>query len=425
MSFPLRLISALLILCTFIGAPLYFQIFHTYDPGTMILSFTISFLVGSILLVMLFIRERDSLGRTRFFFNDKAYHSWQNIPLDSENLGIISVKDPDNLFRSVAVSDIAKRVLPVYLLLLIPTIYLLLQVFNHNILYTQSERSTEMSGAYDAAAGLVEARMKKFAPQDLEVLKKTERHQLIVVMGDYDKVEGIIARSNIRHTLVRPEEIPDDLSRAQVILVNCPGNIPEWKFDAIRKFVSDGGSLITTDWALGNLIAKAFPDMISPNGLTTRNECIDIEKSGPPCRVTDFMMPQGSHPHWWLFGSYPVTVNNPEKVNVFLKSEEFKAKYNDSPVSAAFRWGEGVVVHIATHFFQHRSELRTDRHKQPAMTYVTECLGLTREELPEKILEGLENQKVAPVENAYSTHQFIISLITEARKMKLAGELVP
>lgn len=425
MSLPVRILTGLLTAALFVGVPLYYQFYQSYDPGTMILSFTLSFLMGSVLFVLLFMRERDASGRSRFLLMDKGFHSWQNLPLDSEEIGIIEVKDPASLFKGPGVGDVAKWVLPLYLLLLIPAIYLFHSVFHHQILYQQSERGTVMSAAYDVAAALVEARMKKFIPQDWETLRKTEKKQLLVVRGAYDRVESIITRSKIEHIEVNPWEIPSDLSETQVILVNCPGAISENSFQVIKDFVNSGGTLITTDWALDNFVSKAFPGMIAPNGQVTGNECVDIEKTGPRCSVTDFMMPEGSHPHWWLFSSFPVAVADAEKVNVFIGSEEMKERYQASPVSAAFRWGQGVVVHIATHFFQHRSEYRTERHSQPSIEYVKECLKLENSDLTSELQDNLEKLKTSPVENAYSTHQFIIGLITEARKNNLGKILFP
>ena len=78
-------------------------------------------------------------------------------------------------------------------------------------------------------------------------------------------------------------------------------------------------------------------------------------------------------PQWWLEGSsYPITVVDAERVQVLITSRELGEKYGEAPVAVWFRWGEGDVFHMISHYYLQRTELRTARHASAAAAYFAE-----------------------------------------------------
>ena len=62
-----------------------------------------------------------------------------------------------------------------------------------------------------------------------------------------------------------------------------------------------------------------------------------------------------------------------------------------------FRWGEGEVFHMISHYYLQRTELRTQRHQAPATSYFAEkgvaCDALMCSEVADLSLADLESAK--------------------------------
>ena len=72
-------------------------------------------------------------------------------------------------------------------------------------------------------------------------------------------------------------------------------------------------------------------------------------------------------PQWWLeASSYPISVVDAERVKVLITSRELGEKYGERPVAVWFRWGEGDVFHMISHYYLQRTEERTARHRGKA-----------------------------------------------------------
>lgn len=125
----------------------------------------------------------------------------------------------------------------------------------------------------------------------------------------------------------------------------------------MRKFVNAGGYLYTTDWALLEVVQKAFPGYVEFNGQTTGNDVVAVQVKQSDNNLLKHLTLSKEDPKWWLEGSsYPIRILNKDKVDVLITSREMKTKYGDAPIAIHFRYGDGQVLHIASHFY-----LRTSR----------------------------------------------------------------
>src|SRR5687768_8261282 len=204
--------------------------------------------------------------------------------------------------------------------------------------------STAYAGEADekAAAKILDERMKTQRPEDYLILKGVEGKDIIVVAGSMDHIEQVLSAARIRHTLVQPEQVGNlDLNADQILMVNCPGNIPQAGLQRIEKFVRAGGLLYTTDWALLNVVQKIFPGTIKHNGVSTGDHVTAVhvhEKHDD--LMSNMLLKAGSEPQWWLEGgSYPIKILDAKKVQVLASSNQMKKQYGAAPVVVRFKIG--------------------------------------------------------------------------------------
>ncbi|MFX1259555.1 MAG: PHD finger domain-containing protein, partial [Promethearchaeota archaeon] len=161
-----------------------------------------------------------------------------------------------------------------------------------------------------------------------------------------------------------------DLNQYDIILIGCPGKeIPLTAHGKIRDYVSNGGWLITTDWALFYIIELVFPGYIRWNKIKTKGNKVVVA-----CQILDPNHPfldgvlseiqhskwtdktikttKKSEFRWWLeIGSYPIQILNHSAVHVLIASQELKSKWGEAPVLVYFDYGEkgGRVIHMISH----------------------------------------------------------------------------
>ena len=173
------------------------------------------------------------------------------------------------------------------------------------------------SSSEQAAAELLEHRLKNESPEDLAILKAVSGREVVVVAGSMDHIEQILNAAKIRHTVIQPEAVSTaDLRGDQILMVNCPGYMPDAGVRRIERFVRAGGLLYTTDWALLNVVQKAFPGTIAHNGRSTDSEVTPVLiKTEHEDLMSNVLLRRNKEPEWWLEGgSYPIRILNPGRV---------------------------------------------------------------------------------------------------------------
>ncbi len=276
----------------------------------------------------------------------------------------------------------------------------------------------KMSKAYGASAKIMEKRMAKERPVDLEILKKVKDSAIVIVAGQYDKVENVLDLIKVPYVLIQPHEVEKiDLKPDQILIVNCPGQVGEIARDKIKEFVKKGGFLFTTDWALLNILEKIFPELIRYNQSPTGDDCVAVEVVDKSNKFLEGLFKADEAPVWWLeSSSYPIEILDNKKVKVLVTSKEMKKKYGEAPIVITFDYGDGgTVLHMTSHYYLQRAELRTQRHKMSAKDYAQSEMAFSAEEI-EEMKADLEGVSLGEAESAYSTTQFISNVIVEQQK---------
>ncbi|MCU0727577.1 MAG: SH3 domain-containing protein [Planctomycetes bacterium] len=283
----------------------------------------------------------------------------------------------------------------------------------------QGESRDGLSDANRAAAILLRERLRRDRPDDYDRFCRIGRRDVLVVRGRYDRVERVLEELQVPYTAVAPE----DLARARIdghraLIVNCPGEIGDAGVRVVRRFVERGGFLFSTDWAVLNVLEPAFPGTVRYTGRPTRDDVVAIRIVRPEEMLLRHVLTGADRHLWWLENkSYPFTVLDPRRVDVLIESDEMREKYGAGPVAAAFSAGRGRVVHIVSHFYLQRGELRTERDRLSARAFAGD-LGFAPgapavRELAEK---GLADLPAGEMRSAYSAQQFLANLLVTAMR---------
>ena len=259
----------------------------------------------------------------------------------------------------------------------------------------------DMDQSYQAARLLLEGK----AEQDFalaEQLKEARAIRPVVVRGQHDHIHKLFDHLGISYDKVQMRELPSMSLDGRPVFVNC-GRFPNtgWRVrKTISKHVEKGGQLVTTDWALDEILNKVFPGFVAWDGKKTgSNESWPIDAAQEVGRA-----------EWFVENcSYPVAVEQEGVVKRILTSKAFAARYKCDPALAVtFRVGKGRVTHYVSHLYSQVVELRTARDKAPSTCY-SEAMGVD----PAKIGDLGKTTRTGGVKSAYSTYRSVMDSMTE------------
>jgi hypothetical protein len=274
-----------------------------------------------------------------------------------------------------------------------------------------------MGRAYAAAGSLLQAQL---SDKDHELLGQLRPDDVLVVSGCYDHVETVLARVGIPHEIIAPQDVATRRMRPeQLLVVNCPGHLPDPAIPRVRDFVARGGTLFTTDWALSHVLERAFPGRLSRlSDRNTVDEVVQVDGvHGNHPLLTDFSH-AGSEPVWWLEGSsYPIRVDDPAGVEILLSSAELEQRYGSGVVAARFTHEAGEVIHMISHYYLQRAECRSERHRRSGGSYAEE-LGLGS--VLRNNRQMFRGVSTVEVEAAHKAMRFMSNVVLEKRR-KLGG----
>ncbi|MHA1729410.1 MAG: hypothetical protein ACTSWY_11845 [Promethearchaeota archaeon] len=274
----------------------------------------------------------------------------------------------------------------------------------------------QMKKAYNASTKILKTRMAKGRSEDLRTLEQISDNEIIIVPGQYDRIEDVFDIIKIPYGLVDSFKFNDlKLRPTQTLIINCPGDgFSPVNLEKIKIFVENGGFLWSTDWVLQNVLEKIFPEYVEYNKKPTGDDVVKVEvvdKSSP--YLKGLFEDENSDPQWWLeSSSYPIKILKPEEVKVLIRSREMKEKYGEDPIVIMFQYGKGTVFHMTSHYYLQRTDLRTDRHKKSAKFFATE-MNIGENEIDGKEFEDLT---LGEVESAYTSAQFIVNTMIERKK---------
>jgi len=252
------------------------------------------------------------------------------------------------------------------------------------------------------------------APDVHELLERVAASDIVVVRGQYDHVEWVLESLGLPHLAVDPQRLAEVALRPeQLLVINCPGQIGAAAVAQVRRFVTAGGSLFTTDWALRHVLEPGFPGVVAYNRRPTADAVVRVEAAAHENPFLKGVMDGADDPIWWLEGSsYPIVVLDPSRVEVLISSRELAERWGEAPVAVSFRAGGGEVFHMISHYYLQRSETRTRRHRMPAAAYAAEK-GVTWDG---PTVAAAADLSLGEVEAASSSARLFANVVGEKRR---------
>jgi hypothetical protein len=278
-----------------------------------------------------------------------------------------------------------------------------------------------MARANRMAARILEHRMRRRRPSDLKLIRKAAAADVIVVRGAYDRVEAVLQAVKVRHVVIPKRllaRVP--LMSLQTVMVNCPGGLPAKAHKNLRRFVKTGGYLVTTDWALTDL-ERIIPGYVTRGGRNTRNDVVKVKVHEIADPMLKHVLAGRSKPRWWLeSGSYPIRILKRKKVHVLMSSAEMRKKYGHAPVVVSFRYDDGRVMHMTSHFYLQQAKLVSAREKARGSSFAR-AAGINKEALKKLKKKGLDRVEAGALNSAYSMQQmttnFLVAKAKENRRL--------
>jgi hypothetical protein len=235
------------------------------------------------------------------------------------------------------------------------------------------DEGERMRRAYRVSGRALLEELKARRPDDARVLEGVRPAEVVAIRGSYDRCEQVLEATRVPFVAVDAAESPGiDWARLQVLLVSCPGHLPREALGHIGPWVRGGGYLLTTDWALKHVVEPLFPGTVRHNGRQTTDCVVRVESAAAADDplLAGFLEAERD-PLWWLEGaSYPIEVLDPARVRVLVRSREVAQAWGADPVVVTFEEGLGTVVHLMSHLYLQRSDVREARDARPAAEYL-------------------------------------------------------
>jgi len=193
--------------------------------------------------------------------------------------------------------------------------------------------------------------LSKTHPQFSLKIQSLDPMQVLELKGQWDKADRTLKNLGIPHTTIGAGQLAGtDLSRTKVLVVNCAGTLNRNALQGIRDFVARGGYLLTTDWALDNMLRQTFPGFVEWNKGKSKGNVVDAQVVMPD---REFFQGTVSNASWKLDEeSQTVRVLRPDVVKVLAVSRDLAPLDPDRKgiLAVAFPFGNGKVLHMVGHF---------------------------------------------------------------------------
>lgn len=183
--------------------------------------------------------------------------------------------------------------------------------------------------------------------------------RIVVLAGEFDHMEKVLVLYGIPHTVVTREQFRSQrYPHAVMLCINCDQLPPPLQrtalAQAVRRFVADGGWLITSDWAVDPYLLSGWPQHVTEVVAKKREQPDTVVGVRP--QHTSPLLEGVFHPRaraeWWLENSSLMVEVNPKLVDVLIVSDDMKQRYGASAVAFTWRQDQGRVLHLLGHFYQ-------------------------------------------------------------------------
>ncbi len=219
---------------------------------------------------------------------------------------------------------------------------------------------SRMETAYTLSGTLLREKIADARPQRTALWERIKPPQLLVVDGQFDHIHLVLEAAQMAHERVYPDDLnPDLLAQARVVFVNCSGAFPADKARLLAPFVEAGGLVMTTDWAIQNVLEVAFPGFVKTGFKRSGNEFVAVTPRFLDDPVVEGFFNAKEYPGWWLENqSFPIArlyTGMARGLQVLVDSGELRRRLGHGSVIVRFPYGEGGVYHTISHLYLQQS----------------------------------------------------------------------
>jgi HEAT repeat protein len=234
----------------------------------------------------------------------------------------------------------------------------------------------------------LQARREKYgyAKKSNEELFLTVFQELDVVVLDSrgDHIQKLLERLEIEHRMTAAARHTEDaLHPAAVYVSNCTGEVEGSDIERLQWFVTTGGYLFGSCWALSQTIEEVAPGVVAK--FETSGEVLDTveaEPVVPDSRWLEGVFDDGVRPLYELQGAHLIEVLDPERAEVLIDSPECAAAWGEGNLAVWFRAGHGLILDSVNHFDLQGLESAVGLKKpEERQAHAVDRLGLSFEEL--------------------------------------------
>lgn len=233
--------------------------------------------------------------------------------------------------------------------------------------------------------------LSKTHPQFSIKLQSQDPIEVIEIKGQWDKADHTLKNLGIPHMTIGSGQLKNiGLERTKVLVVNCAGKLDRNALQGIRDFVMRGGYLLTTDWALDNMLRQTFPGFVEWNKGKSKGNVVDAHVVLPE---REFFQGTVSNASWKLDEeSQTVRVLRPDVVKVLAVSRDLTPLDPDRQgiLAVAFAFGKGKVLHMVGHFDNNSLPIFPNRLPDPAPII---GIGLRQALAANFVVAGLERRR--------------------------------
>ena len=186
---------------------------------------------------------------------------------------------------------------------------------------------------------------------------KLSSGDVVDVTGHWDDAAKTLAKLGIPCTKIGMNDFRDyPMDHAKVLIINCAGFMNRDCQQKVRDFVTRGGYLLTTDWALDNVLQGAFPGYLAYNRKKNRDLAYVAEVTDPdPVLFLNTV----SSANWKCeMSCHLVNVQKPQAVRVLVRSRKLTGEDGEGVLAATFQFGRGYVLHLVGHFDNNQGMFR-------------------------------------------------------------------
>ena len=173
---------------------------------------------------------------------------------------------------------------------------------------------------------------------------------IVEVAGRWDHADKTLTSFGIPFSHIKSRDLSESiLSGCKVLVINCAGEIRRDKLQLIRDFVSRGGYLLSTDWALDNMLSNTFPGTVVWNKAVNKIDIYDARYVSPDAVLARHTVARS---RWKLDESSHLVRILSDRVRLLVASSQLALEDPDhlGALAVEFPFGRGYVLHMVGHF---------------------------------------------------------------------------